>query len=165
MRRGPRPPRVELSPEERRELESVVRGRSTSQAIAQRARIVLAAADGGDNVQIAEQVQVNLGVVRRWRGRWLALQAATLEDLPVADRLTDAPRSGRSCRIKAEQVCQILELACQAPQESGRPISQWSASEIAKEVMQRGIVDHISDRHAARLLKRGLFSRTVGVTG
>jgi transposase len=93
------------------------------------------------------------------------LQAATLEDLPVAERLTDVPRTGRPSRITAEQVCQIIELACEAPEKSGRPISQWTAGEIAKEVIQRGIVETISDRHAARLLKRGVSSRTVGATG
>jgi hypothetical protein len=62
-------------------------------------------------------------------------------------------------------MCQIIELACEAPEKSGRPISQWTAGEIAKEVIQRGIVETISGRHAARLLKRGVSSRTVGATG
>jgi putative transposase len=146
-------------------LERLVRGRSTPQVIALRGRIVLAAADGADNVDIAKQLHVDVVTARRWRRRWLALQAATLEDLPVVERLTDVPRTGRPSRITAEQVCQIIELACEAPEKSGRPISQWTAGEIAKEVMARGIVETISDRHAARLLKRGVSSRTVGATG
>jgi transposase len=165
VKRGPKAPAVHLSSEERRELERLVRGHLTPQVIALRGRIVLAAADGLDNAEIAEQLHVGVKAVRRWRGRWLGLQAATLEDLPVAERLTDVPRTGRPSRITAEQVCQIIELACEAPEKSGRPISQWSASEIAKEVIQRGIVETISDRHAARLLKRGVSSRTAGATG
>lgn len=78
-----------------------------------------------------------------------------MDDLPIADRLSDAPRSGKPVRITAEQVCQIIELACERPERSGRPISQWTGREIADEVKSRGIVEQLSDRHAARLLKRG----------
>jgi putative transposase len=45
-------------------------------------------------------------------------------------------------------------LACEKPENSERPISQWSAREIADEVIKREIVTEISPRHAARLLKR-----------
>jgi putative transposase len=83
----------------------------------------------------------------------------------VLERLADAPRSGAPVRITDQQVCRILELACEAPERSGRPISQWSEREIADEVRSRKIVEQISDRHAARLLKRGLSNRTNGATG
>jgi putative transposase len=56
-------------------------------------------------------------------------------------------------------------LACEAPSLSGRPISQWSGREIAEEMVQRGIVERISRRHAARFLKKGDFNRIVSVTG
>ena len=65
----------------------------------------------------------------------------------------------------AEQVCQIVALACEAPQKAGRPISQWSGREIAEEIIERGIVATISERHAGRLLKRGRSSRTASATG
>jgi putative transposase len=51
-------------------------------------------------------------------------------------------------------------LACQAPEKAGRPISQWTGREIADEMVTRGIVESISPRHAARLLKKGGFNRT-----
>jgi hypothetical protein len=47
-------------------------------------------------------------------------------------------------------------MACEAP--SKRPISQWTGREIADEVMRRGIIEQISPRHAARLLKKGISS-------
>ena len=53
-----------------------------------------------------------------------------------------------------------MALACEAPSASGRPISQWSTTELAAEVVRRGIVETISPRHAARLLKRGTSGRT-----
>jgi homeodomain-containing protein len=104
-------------------------------------------------------------MVRLWRQRWIVLDAVSLEELPALERLTDAPRSGKPVRSTDEQVCQILQLACEAPERSGRPISQWSEREIADEVRARKIVEQISDRHAARLLKRGRFSRTASATG
>jgi transposase len=79
--------------------------------------------------------------------------------------LSDAPRPGAPRRITDEQVCRIVELACEAPQRSGRPISQWTGREIAEEIKGRGIVGQISGRHAARLLKRGICSRTAADTG
>lgn len=99
-----------------------------------------------------------MDTVRLWRLRWLGLQAASLDDLPILERLTDAPRSGRPARISAQQTCQIVALACQAPSISGRPISHWSSREIADEVIKRGIVEQISPRHAARLVKGGISS-------
>jgi transposase len=120
---------------------------------------VLAAADGVNNCQIARQEGVSLDMVRRWRARWLGLQATALDDLPLIDRLTDVPRPGKPVRITAEQVCQIVALACQPPQDSARPISQWTGAELADEIKRRGIVDQISARHAARLVKRGICNR------
>lgn len=163
--RGPKPPRIELTDAERQALEELVRRHSTPQQIALRAQIILATAKGYNNAQIARQLSVSIDMVRLWRERWLVLQPVSLEDLPVMDRLSDAPRPGKPRRITDEQVCQVMELACEAPERSGRPISQWTAREIADEIKGRGIVDQISDRHAARLLKRGMCSPTAGGTG
>lgn len=157
---GPRPPTVELTDEERRELEGLARRHKTGQQVADRARIILRAADGLNNSEIARALTLEPDTVRLWRQRWLDVSEVALEDLDVADRLSDAPRSGTPARITPEQVARIVALACEAPSESGRPISQWSTTELAAEIMRRGIVETISPRHAARLLKRGISSRT-----
>ena len=156
---GPKPWPLILSDLERHQLEQLIRRHTTPQQIALRARLILSAADGLNNAQIAREHDVNVDTVRHWRTRWLGLQAISLEDLSVADRLADAPRSGKPVRITAEQVCQIVELACEAPERAGRPISHWTGREIADELMQRGIVQHISPRHASRLLKKGVSNR------
>lgn len=157
---GPKPPSVELTTEERGDLESLVRRHKTGQQLADRARIVLLAAEGLNNSEIARQVTLEPDTVRLWRRRWLSVAGVALADLDVADRLADAPRSGTPARITPEQVARIVALACEAPSESGRPVSQWSTTELAAEIMRRGIVDTISPRHAARLLKRGTSNRT-----
>lgn len=157
---GPKPEKIELSQEARRELEKLVARHTTGQQKAQRGRIVLEAADGKDNAAIARAVGVSIDMARLWRRRWLALQALPLAELSVEMRLDDLPRPGAPARLTADQVCQIEQLACAAPEKSGRPISQWTGREIADELMQRGIVETISARHAARLLKKGDSNRT-----
>ena len=157
--RGPKPPMIDLSDVERAELTSLIRRHTTPQQLALRARIVLTAAAGCNNSQIARGLNISVDMVRRWRARWLALQPVALHDLPVADRLTDVPRPGKPVRITDEQVAKIVALACEPPASGARPISQWTSRELAAEIRNRGIVDQISARHAARLLKRGISSR------
>jgi putative transposase len=163
--RGPKPPDLTLTDSERRGLDDLVRRHSTPQQLSRRAQVILAAADGSNNAQIARQVGMDVDTVRAWRGRWLGFQSVPLADLSVEDRLHDAPRAGRPARLTAEQVCQIVALACAAPIEAGRPLSQWSSRELADQVVNRGIVERISPRHVARLLKRGTSNRIVSGTG
>jgi putative transposase len=163
--RGPKPQAIVLTDEERRGLAALIRRHTTPQQVALRARIVLAAADGRNNAAIARECGVEVGTARLWRGRWLGLQPVALTDLGIEERLADAPRSGAPARIGAEQVCQIVALACEAPDQSGRPISQWTGREVADEVVRRGILPAISPRHAGRLLKRGRSSPIASATG
>ncbi len=162
---GPKPTTVELTPEERVEVERLVRAHGTAQQVALRAQIILLASAGVSTVEISARVGLSRKAVRLWRDRWASLAGIPLKDLSSAERLADAPRPGAPARIGAEQVCAIIGLACEAPPASGRPISQWTAREIADEVTRRGIVETISPRHAARLLKRGIFNHIWSATG
>ena len=152
---GPKPPAVHLTDAERQELEKLVKRHSTEQQIALRARVVLAAAAGESNAQIGRELRVTVDTVRLWRQRWLDLQPIPAADLSAEERLQDLPRPGAPARITADQICQIEALACEKPEASERPISQWTSREIADEIIKRGIVEQISPRHAARLLKSG----------
>ena len=156
--RGPKPDPLSLSELERTELKRLVRGHTTAQQVALRARIILEADAGKNNSQIARELSLSVETVRAWRKRWLAWQSVALADLSVHDRLSDVPRPGRRSQISAEQTCQLIAMACEQPKE--RPISQWTGREIADEVMRRGIIKQISPRHAARLLKKTISSRT-----
>ena len=157
---GPQLSPLDLTMDERRDLTALVRRHTAPQQLVLRARIILLAADGLNNSQIARTLGLEADTVRLWRRRWQTWQAVALTDRSVAERLTDAPRSGCPARITPEQVCRIVALACEAPRAAGRPISQWTGREIAAEIVSRGIVPTISGRHAARLLKRGTSSRT-----
>lgn len=154
--RGPKPAVLELNENEREELEALVRKHSTPQQIAQRGRMILAAAQGKNNEQVARELGVCADTVRTWRMRWLGWQKLTLEDFSVSERLGDLLRPGRPSQITAEQFCQLVVLACEQPKE--RPITHWTGREIADEVMQRGIIAQISPRYAAQLVKRGIFN-------
>src|SRR6266540_2926455 len=93
--RGPKPLMIELSETQRQGLQALVRRHSTPQQIVLRARVVLAAADGANNSQIARSLDISLDMARLWRNRWLGLQAVSLDDLGIEERLTDVPRAGR----------------------------------------------------------------------
>jgi len=156
--RGPKAALLSLSNEEREAVEKLVRRHSTPHQLVLRGRIVLGAADGKSNSEIAREVGLGVDRVRQWRMRWIGLQAASLSELPVEERLSDLPRPGRPSEISAQHICQLVAMACEQPKE--RPISHWTGREIADEVQRRGIIPHISPRHASRLLKKGISSRT-----
>jgi putative transposase len=149
---------IKLSPAIRAELEVLAKGHKTEQQIAKRAQIIIAAAAGQANSWISRRVGVTRQTVINWRRRWLALEAIAFTDISARERLRDLPRPGSPARITAEQRCQLEALACSVPEESGRPISQWTGREIADELIKRNIVETISPRHAVRLLKRSCHS-------
>jgi len=160
-----RAPKVILSEREQDGLMQMTRRHRSEQQAVLRAHIVLAAAQGHSNAQIAHDLDINVDTARLWRDRWVGLQGIDLETLSITERLQDAPRPGAPARITQEQRCQMAALACEAPRKAGRPISQWTGREIADEVKARGIVEQISPRHAAYLLKKGGCNRTASATG
>ena len=145
---------VNLSDAEQQGLEKLIKRHQVGQQIALRARIVLAAANKQKNKEIAQTYDITLDTVRLWRNRWVKLQDISFTDLSIEDRLQDAPRPGAPAQITADQRCRIEALACEKPEASERPITHWTAREIADELKKRQIVENISPRHAARLLKR-----------
>jgi homeodomain-containing protein len=79
--------------------------------------------------------------------------------------LCDRPRSGAPPTFSAEQLCQIVAMACEAPShESGRPVTHWSTIELADEAINRGIVEDISARSVGRFLKGGRSEASPGAS-
>ncbi|HEY1350554.1 MAG TPA: helix-turn-helix domain-containing protein [Ktedonobacteraceae bacterium] len=161
--RGPKAVPLRLSEEQRSVWEQLRHRHSLAQQIALRGRIVLGAADGKSKSEIAREVGPGVDRVRAWRMRWLSLQALPMEAFSVMERLSDIPRPGRPSAISAEPICQVVAMACEQPQE--RPISHWTGRDIADEGKRRGISKEISPRHAARIFKKGISSRSCFAPG
>ena len=80
----------------------------------------------------------------------------------IVEALTDHPRAGTPATFTAEQIVQIVAVACEDPADSGRPVSHWTPCEVAEEVRKRGIVETISPRSVGRFLKSGGFAASSG---
>jgi putative transposase len=147
---GPPAPKVALCEDERQELLTLIRAHKTPQHLSFRVQIILPLAAGHHTTKAADHLGTTRLTVRRWRRHWL-----DRPDSSVIERLQDAPRPGTPATFRAEQWCQIIALACEPPEASGRPISHWTPRELADEAIKRGIVDIISTRHVGRFLKSG----------
>jgi transposase len=129
----------------------------------QRASIIILAFDGLLNQEIAPRVGLTHRQVGRWRRRWANAwnQLIDIEccesraDLRRAIEaiLSDEPRPGAPAKFTAEQVTQILAVACEPPEKSGRPITHWTAQELTDEVIQRRLVTSISPSQVSRYLR------------
>ncbi len=143
------PTPLQLTEAEREQLQQLVNRHSTPQQIAIRARIILLADQGLNHREIARELGISRDMTRLWRHRWLELSE---KELPVVEQLADAPRPGGPMTFSLEQILQLFAIACEKPECYGRPISHWTARELADEVIKQGIVKRISPRHVGRLM-------------
>jgi transposase len=112
---------VELNPKQRAALERIARQRSLAARLVERARIVLRAAEGLENKQIAAQMGIMAEKVARWRNRFLEGGIAALEK--------DAPRPGRTRIITERQVKKVVEMTLhQKPANA----THWSTRTMAR---------------------------------
>jgi len=114
---------IVLEADVRRKLEQQARGRSTAARVVLRSRIVLLAADGLQNKQIAATLNVAPRMVTLWRGRFLAQGVAGL--------LKDAPRPGRTPTITTEVAASLI---AKTTQSSPANATQWSTRTMAQEM-------------------------------
>lgn len=135
---------VRLSVEDRVVLEERASSRGAAYAVVVRARIVLLAADGEQNVDIARRVGVCVDVASKWRKRFCAEGLAGLDD---------RPRCGRPRRFDATVVAGIKALACEPPEQRQVPLSRWSSLELAAQAMSEGLVESISSSTVRRWLR------------
>ena len=145
---GPSALPIVLSTTQRSILEGMVRRTHCPQAIATRARVILAAAEGLDNSRIALRLGCHRDLPRRWRERFAEAQRGweanggdwdeSVWVEKIAELLEDRERSGAPPTFTPEQLCQIVALACEKrPEECGRPVSHWTARELADEAVKR----------------------------
>ena len=164
--RGPQPLHIQVTIRQRSALGQIIRRPNNPQGLVQRAQIILQASEGHRNQQIASTLKVDIRTVRKWRKRWHEMEGrlSAVEKAGVSDkelrqaireRLSDMPRRGAPTKFSAEQICQIIVVSCETPEQSGRPVTHWTAPELADEVIKRGLVNSISPRQIGRFLKGG----------
>ena len=160
---GPLPRQITLSQRQENILKRLARKGKCFQQIFIRIQIILLAAMGMNNTHIANKLEVSRNTVRLWRERWHASQhhLSAVEKAEPSDKelgshigvvLSDRPRTGRPCKFSQEQFVRIVAIACEDPALSERPISHWTARELADEAVLRNIVPSISVRTVQRLL-------------
>ncbi len=113
---------IELTPEEREHLEAWSRRRSSAQALAQRSRIVLLAAEGLKNTKIAARLGVTRPMVTKWRSRFSKHRL---------EGLTDEPRPGQPRKITDAQVEEVIVKTLES---TPRDATHWSTRSLAREV-------------------------------
>ena len=112
---------LQLDVQTRSTLDKFVHSSSTPQSLAQRSRIVLAAADGSNNQQIAAELKIPPITVGKWR-RSFAIHGL--------EGLRDAPRSGRPPKHDSDTRHKVQTRVCQQPQDQSR----WTVRTLAAEV-------------------------------
>ena len=112
---------ITLTDEERVSLTKWARGRSTPARLVQRAKIVLAAADGCENREIALELGCTRRTVGTWRNRFAQGRLAAIK--------RDAPRSGRTATQRARFEAEIIRKTTQELPPNG---TQWSTRSLAK---------------------------------
>jgi transposase len=116
-------PAIELTPEARLQLEKLARRRTTPVRVAQRSRILLLAAEGFQNKQIAERMGVAPRMAALWRSRFI--------EHGVEGLMKDAPRPGRTPAISAAIAAQVV---AQTTQSKPKGATHWSRSRMAREM-------------------------------
>jgi transposase len=161
--RGPKASEVKLTSVLEKVLEKIARCYTNSYWLVLRVKIILYAATGANNSEIAQRVDTTRDTAREWRERWLeaeprllAAEAEGFDEKELAALietvLSDAYRPGTPDTFTPEQLVQVVALACENPRESDREITHWTRRELADEVIKREIVDTISPRHVGRIL-------------
>jgi transposase len=121
-RRGPKLPPVALTDEERTTLERWAWRRSSSQALAERCRIVLACAEGASKREVAERLGVSRPTVTKWRSRFVTRRL---------EGLADEPRPGAPRHITDEQLERVIVTTLeQVPKDA----THWSTRSLARSL-------------------------------
>jgi len=122
MRSGRYKALLELSEDERKQLEAIARSRSISTSLNQRAKIVIACASGKTNLEVARKFETSRETVGKWRGRFIEGRIAGLYD----ELRSGAPRS-----ISDEQIAQLINATLKTKPKDGS--THWSVRSLEAE--------------------------------
>jgi len=155
-------PKVIITERQQEILHQLTHATTTAKRLSQRAQVILLAFERLPNEDSASRVGLERHQVGRWRRRWVqafdrlvvieCTETRAALRRAIEDVLADLPRPGAPGKFTPEQLTQLFALACEPPEQSGRPISHWTARELADEMQQRGLVDSISPSQVQRLL-------------
>jgi len=134
---------VQLPEADRTILEQRASSRTAAHRDVVRARVVLLAADGAANVEIARRVGVCVDVASKWRKRFCVEGLAGLRD---------RERSGRPRRFGSEVVAGVKAMACEPPESRKVALTRWSSLELAAQAVEEGLVEAISSSTVRRWL-------------
>lgn len=113
---------IELTADEREQLESLSRRHTSAQAVALRARIVLAASEGLSNAEVGRRLSIKRDTARKWRARFAADRV---------DGLLDEPRPGQPRKITDRQVEEVIVKTLET---TPKDATHWSTRSMAREV-------------------------------
>jgi transposase len=139
--------RVELTAEESKSLEQMLRRGNHSARTLTRVRILLKAASGLSDEEIAQEVDTCVPTIERTRKRFAAGRLAALEELP---------RPGRKRRLDERGEARLIAEAC-SPAPGGR--EHWTLQLLADRVVELHLAESCSDDTVQRLLKKTRSSR------
>jgi putative transposase len=134
---------VELTEEERKQLLRLLKKGKVAARKLCRARILLQADDGADDVLIATTLHTGVATVERTRKRFIE------EGLDAA--LTERRRPGGQPKLRGKDEALLIATACSVP-PSGR--TRWTLQLLADRLMEMGVIDSISDDTVGRMLKK-----------
>ena len=156
--------KIQLTETHHNILEEIRRSTTAPVRLVQRVGVILSAFAGELNVTMSQELGLGRNQVGLWRRRWQqsfdALVAIECHETQaelrraIEDVLGDAPRTGSTGSFTGEQVTQIIALACEPPDQSGRPIDRWTHRELTDEVVLREIVPAISVSQVGRYLSQ-----------
>jgi transposase len=155
---------VNLEAFERELLLKIFQRRSVADFLKRRVQAVLAASTGKQNKEIAAAEGLERHFIGYWRKRWSAAHKQWRESdanlrPPMSERLIlswlqDKKGRGRKNHFTPDQRTKVVALCRESPEDSGFSVTHWSAERLAKAAIARRIVDTISQRTVARLLKK-----------
>ncbi len=152
-----------LTTTQREILQQMERGATTDRRLVERAGILLRFERLQSKKAVARSLMIDIKTVRTWHARWDAVRVvlSPLEtgDVPssayrgvVEEALKDAPRPGAPLTFTADQVAQIVVMACEKLDDSTEPVSHWTNGHVASEAVERKIVESISPASVGRFL-------------
>ncbi len=134
---------VDLTADERAQLITLTRKGKASARQVTRAHVLLHAADGLSDAEIANAAHTSVPTVARIRKRFIQGR--------VNEAITERYRPGGRPKLGTKQETHLIALACSTPPEGRK---DWTMQLLADRLVELGVVDEISDETVRRTLKK-----------